>query len=205
MQDDVEVAARAGRECPPEFLGQLTVEGAEQLARHVRLPEEERPAAQVDGRRYQRLVHRDRGVAVAPNARLVAQGLLHRLAQADADILDGVMRIDVQVAGRPDGQVDEAVPGQQGKHVIEEADAGLYLRRAGPIEVQLQVDGSLAGFSVNAGGSAHVPPSFFLPSPPALRGRGEKTAYAPGSPIIVFNSVSRRSISSSVPTVMRSP
>ena len=49
----------------------------------------------------QRLFHRQREVPVAADARLVAQGLLERLAEADADVFDRVVLIDVQVARRP--------------------------------------------------------------------------------------------------------
>ena len=36
-----------------------------------------------------------------------------RLAEADADVLDGVVGVDVQVALGLDGEVDQAVPGEQ--------------------------------------------------------------------------------------------
>ena len=48
----------------------------------------------------QRLFHRQREVAVAADARLVAQRLPQRLAQADAHVFDRVVLIDVQVALR---------------------------------------------------------------------------------------------------------
>ena len=82
-------------------------------------------AAQIDRRRHERLFHRQREVAVAANAGFVAEGLLHRLAKADADVFDRVMLIDVQVALGFDCQIDRRVLGEQRQHVIEEADAGL--------------------------------------------------------------------------------
>jgi hypothetical protein len=73
---------------------------------------EESPPAQVNRGRDECFVHRDRRVAVPPDARLVAERLLDRLPQADADILDRVVGVDVQVALRLHGEVDQAVLGE---------------------------------------------------------------------------------------------
>ena len=48
----------------------------------------------------------------------------HRLAERDADVLDGVVLIDVEVARGVQRQVEAAMPGEQLEHVVEEADAG---------------------------------------------------------------------------------
>ena len=52
------------------------------------------------------------------------QGLDQRLTEANADVLDGVMRIDVEVAAGLDVEVEQGVLGQQRQHVVEKADAG---------------------------------------------------------------------------------
>ena len=78
-------------------------------------------------RRHQRLFHRQREVAVAANARLVAQRLLHRLPEGNADVFDRVVLIDVQIALGLDVQIDRRVLGQQRQHVVEKADAGRNL------------------------------------------------------------------------------
>jgi hypothetical protein len=62
-------------------------------------------------------------MAVAANAAFVAQRLLDRLAQGDADVLDGVMGVDVQIALGFDLQIDQAVAGDLIEHVIEEGQA----------------------------------------------------------------------------------
>ena len=56
------------------------------------------PAGQVDRGLHQRLVHRDQRVAEPAGAGLVAGGLRERLAERDRGVLDGVVRVDVQVA-----------------------------------------------------------------------------------------------------------
>ena len=55
---------------------------------------------------------------------MVAERLLHRLAERDADIFGGVVMVDVKIALRLDRNVDARMPGQQIEHVVEEADAG---------------------------------------------------------------------------------
>ena len=49
--------------------------------------------------RRQRFVHRHHEVAGAIDAAAVAERLRHRFAERDADVFDGVMLIDVEVAG----------------------------------------------------------------------------------------------------------
>ncbi len=121
--------------------------------RHVRLPDAERPAAQVDGGRHQRLVHRQRGVAVAADAGLVAQRLRQRLAEADADVLDGVVGVDVQVALRLDVQVDQAVPGQQVSMWSKKPTPVASSAWPVPSRFDGQVDLRLAGLAADLGGA----------------------------------------------------
>ena len=78
-------------------------------------------------------------MAVAADARLVAQGLAQGLAEADADVLDRVVLVDVQVALGVDRQIDRRVLGQQRQHVVEEADAGGDLGLPDAVEVQFQL------------------------------------------------------------------
>ena len=82
------------------------------------------PAAEVDGGDGKRLVHRHHEVAGAMDAALVADGLEDRLAERDADVLDGVVLIDVEIAARSQLKVEPAVAREEFQHVIEEADAG---------------------------------------------------------------------------------
>ena len=60
----------------------------------------------------------------AANPRLVAEGLAKRLTERDADILDGVVQVNLEVPDRVDGEVEAAVLPQLGEHVIEERDPG---------------------------------------------------------------------------------
>ena len=84
-------------------------------------------------------------VGVAGDALHVAERLLHRLAERDADILGGVMMIDVQVALGLDVEVDPRMPRQKVEHVIEEADAGRNRRAAFAVEIDGDLDAGFLG------------------------------------------------------------
>ena len=75
--------------------------------------------------------------------------LRHRLAERDAEILDGVMLIDVEIAGGVDLQVEAAVPREQLQHVIEKADAGADVVAALAFERERQRDLRLGRSSID--------------------------------------------------------
>ena len=142
VHEDVQVAQRVGGEGLPEFFDQFAVEVADLGRREIGAEDADRePAAQIDRHRGQRLFHRQREVAVAADAGLVAQRLLERLAEADADVFDRVVLVDVQVALGANREVDRGVLGQQRQHVVEKADAGgdIGLARAIQVERELNV------------------------------------------------------------------
>ena len=124
------VSRRVHGEGAEELLEQLGVHLADLVALEPDVPGEEGPAGQVQRRLDQRLVHRQRCMAVAADAALVAERLGQRLAQHDAHILGGVVEVDVQVALGAHVQVEQRVPGKRGQHVVEEADAGRDVRPA---------------------------------------------------------------------------
>jgi len=69
-------------------------------------------------------------VAEAAYAGLVADRPGERLPQRDADVLDGVMRVDVQVALGLDVEVEQGVARHLVEHVLEERQPGRQLRVA---------------------------------------------------------------------------
>ena len=80
---------------------------------------------------------------------------LNRLAEADADVFDRVVLIDVQVALGADREVDHRVLRQQREHVVEEADAGGDVGLAGAVEIERERDLRLGGLAVDGGGAGH--------------------------------------------------
>ena len=83
----------------------------------------------------QRLVHRQQAIGVAGQPALVAERLSQRLAERDADVLDRVVIVDVQVALGAHRQVDQRMARELVEHVVEEADAGGDVGRAGAVEI----------------------------------------------------------------------
>ena len=74
-----------------------------------------------------------------------------RLAEHDADVLDRVVLIDVEVAGRVQRQVEAAVPREQLEHVIEEADAGADVVAALAVDDQPSADLRLGRLPIERG------------------------------------------------------
>jgi hypothetical protein len=70
------------------------------------------------------------------DAALVAQSLLEGLADHDADVFDGVMRIDLQIALGLHVQIDQAVARKQIEHVIEKPDARVRRGFSRPIKIE---------------------------------------------------------------------
>jgi hypothetical protein len=93
-------------------------------------------------------------VAVAHDAALVAERLVERLAQGDADVLDRVVMIDVHVALGLDHQVDQAVARDLLQHVLEEGDAGVEARGATAVQTDLDHDPGFARVTADAGATA---------------------------------------------------
>ncbi len=83
-----------------------------------------RAPADIDHRRAQRLVERHRRAAEAPDSRTIAQRLAKRASEHQADILDRVMVVNLEVTVGGDLEIEEAVAGETFQHVIEERHAG---------------------------------------------------------------------------------
>ena len=87
-----------------------------------------------------RLVHRHHEVAGAVDAALGAERRRDRFAERDADVLDGVMLVDIEIAGRLHFQVESAMPRDEIEHVIEKPDAGVVVVAALAVERQRHLD-----------------------------------------------------------------
>jgi hypothetical protein len=100
-------------------------------------------------------VHRDQRRAVALDAGAVAERRRQGLPEGDADVLDGVVAAGLEVAARGHLDVDQRVPGQQGEHVVEEADPRGDRGRARAVEVDPHAHVGLAGDPVRLPDPAH--------------------------------------------------
>ena len=72
---------------------------------------------------------------------------MHGLADGDAGVFGGVVKIDVQIAFRPHRQIHQAVPRQLFHHVIEKSNSGVDVVFAGAVEVHRYLDIGFLGFS----------------------------------------------------------
>src|SRR5882672_471917 len=136
-----------------KLVHQVDIELADQGARELDVVFEPGPAGEVDHHARQRLVERHVGVAEAAYARLVADRLGERLAERDADVLDGMVAVDVQVALGFDLEVDHGVARNLVEHVLEERQAGRELGRAFAVQVELHPDLGFFGISSDFSGS----------------------------------------------------
>ena len=113
--------------------------------REFDLPDEERPAGDVDRGARAGLVHDEVDGGVADDAAAVAQRLVDRLAERDADILGRVVLVDMEVALGAHGHVDQRMAGKLLQHVVEEADPGRDVVAPGPVEIDADADLRLGG------------------------------------------------------------
>jgi hypothetical protein len=128
-------------------------------------------------------IHRHVHARVARDALHVAERLFHRLAERNADILGRMMVVDVQVALGPHADVDARMTRQQIEHVIEEANAGRDLGRAGAIEVHRHLDVGFLGLSSHRALAHHHPHQFaaLLSGVSRLRHHGTGVQALPSS------------------------
>ena len=146
---DVHVRARADREAFEEVVHELGLQIADLEDVDSQIDRGVRASAEIDRGDGQRLVHRHDEVAGAVDAAPLPERGRDRLAERDAEVLDGVMLIDVEVARRVDAQVERAVARKQLEHVIEKADPRPYLITALTFERQRQGDLRLGRISLD--------------------------------------------------------
>ena len=80
--------------------------------------------------------------------RFEPNALLNGFAERDSGVFDGVMLVHVEVAAGDEFQIEAAVARDLFEHVIEEADAGINVRLAASIEIELQTDIGFLGFAL---------------------------------------------------------
>ena len=83
-----------------------------------------RPAAEVDGRARERVVHRHDRVAVARDPAAVAERRVERLAERERRVLGRVVLAGLEVADALEHEVEPGVEGELLEQVVVEAGAG---------------------------------------------------------------------------------
>jgi hypothetical protein len=151
---DVEGEASVGGEGAEEFGDEFGVEGANFGGGELALEGEQATPTEVAGDEGEGFVHGDDGVAVATDTGFVAEGLGEGFAEDDADVFDGVVVVNMVVAGGLEFQVEEAVVGDVVEHVVEKADACLDFAVAVAVEAEREGDVGLVGLAAAEDGVA---------------------------------------------------
>jgi hypothetical protein len=140
---DMEVQISVRTEGPEKFFYQLETE-LPSGSRMVRLlVMEVRSAAQIYGHLNQGLVHGKKNPSVTFYSNFIAQGLNQAFPENNGGIFDAVMIIDLEIATDFNLEIEQAMPAEQGEHMIEKRDAGLDGGSAGPIDHQVDGDSCL--------------------------------------------------------------
>ena len=136
----VNVGAGAASESFEEVVDKLGLQIAHQTRANFGVDDAGCAPAEVDGGDAERFVHRHEEVAGAIDALLVAERVIEGLAEGNADIFDGVVLVNVEVALAAQLEIEAAVTCEELEHVIEEADASRDLVLAGALDGERQVD-----------------------------------------------------------------
>jgi len=139
-------------------LGKLRVErwvSEGQTLGEFYVPGNERATAEVERHIDECLIKRERTACETTNPRLVAEGLTKCFTQRDRNILDGVVRVDVEITLCLDVQAESAVLSQLIEHVIEERNPGGHVRGSRAVEVDEHIDRRFLGGAGASGGSGH--------------------------------------------------
>ena len=150
---DVDVGFGAAGEAIEEVGEEFGLEVAYEANLYLVVDDVGDAAGEVDGGDGEGLVHGHDEVAGAEDALLVAERLVEGLAERDADVFDGVVLVDVEVAGAGEGEVEATVAGEEFQHVVEEADAGGDLVDALAVDSELQRDLRLGGGAFDGAGA----------------------------------------------------
>ena len=125
----------ATREALEKVVSEFGLKISNQPGAYLRLYNGRGSSAQINSRQAERLVHRHEKVTGAQYAFAISQRLIESLAQSDADILDAVVLIDIQVAIAFETKIERSVACKELQHVIEEANAGGHVIFALTIDI----------------------------------------------------------------------
>ena len=113
-----------------------------------------RTSAEIDCGGREGFVHRHQEISGTQNAAFRAERFLDGFAERDANVFDGVVLIDVEVAFRGDGEIECTVARDEVEHVVEKANAGGDLDLPRPSRLRRKLDLGFGGLAMNGGGAA---------------------------------------------------
>ena len=160
---EMDVGARGLRKSLEEILDELGLEIADQARGEFRFDDTESAAAKIDSGRGESFVHGHEEIAGPEDAFAIPEGGIDGLTESNADVFDGVMLIDVEIAGCFEAQIEPAVAGDKVEHMVEKGDAGGDFGFAAAVEIQAEGDFGFFGDTRDGGGSGHGDLSVLLP------------------------------------------
>ena len=93
---------------------------------------------------------------VTTDALEITQRAADRLADDDAAVFGGVVKIDVQIADGTHFQIDQRMTRQLFEHVVEETDAGLHVILTCAVQIERDEDLGFLGLALDGGHAAFV-------------------------------------------------
>ena len=138
-----------------EFLDQLGVHRAQHRPLEAHAPAQIGAARKIDHRIHQRFIHRHAGLAETGDPAFLADRIGQRLAEHDADILDRMVCIDMQIALGLHIEVEQPMPGECRQHMVEESYPGVDVGFTRTVEVEADENIGLGGFTAEVGSACH--------------------------------------------------
>src|SRR5699024_4666603 len=130
----VQVHFRTVRDSIEKFSHHLCVQISNPLCCKRSVIVQIRATGQIDSAQNQGLVHRQQEIAVSLDPLLAAESLEDGASKYTACILYRVTAVHIQVSRSLHSQVKEAMTGKTVQHVVEKADAGLYICLSGTVQ-----------------------------------------------------------------------
>jgi hypothetical protein len=106
-------------------LDEFSVETSYPLGTKGEIATKDAAVGKVKGHQGQCLVHRKQAVSIAHDPTAITERLLERCAEGDANVLDGVVSIYVQVTPGVQREIEQAVGSNMAEHMVEKADPAI--------------------------------------------------------------------------------
>ena len=132
-----------------KFPDQVDIKGANRRPRKLNAKNQPRTTGKINDNTRQGLIKRHIGMAVAAQPFFVAQRFAQRLTEGNADILDRMMRIDMQITFGLNLKINQPMASHLLKHVIKKRNPRREPALTGPIKVQANPDLGFKGVSAN--------------------------------------------------------
>jgi len=132
-----------------EFVKQIDIELTDMRAAKINRHFQTRTTRKIDHYPAQSFIQGHIGMPIPANTFLVADSVGECLTERNPDILDGVVRVNVQISVGVDIQIDHPMPSDLVKHVLEKRYSGDQMTLAGSIKIDGCAHLGLQGVTLN--------------------------------------------------------